>query len=300
MAIAAGLRGRIRRYGGTPQLPVLGAIVLVPFLLQLPFLDEPLFGDEGVYATIGRELLHGTLPYRDLFDHKPPLLYGWYALSFLLGGENAEAPRLAIALAMSATAWLVYVEGRLLYSERVGLAAGAVFAAMSGLVILHSDSSSEVLMNLPLTAAVIAATKGLRGGGARWWGAAGMLMGIAVMTKPVAGWTGLALAAMLLAWIATAPEQRVRQKAHAAFTAALALAGGTLAVVAAVATPFFLLGAGGAFADANITYNLEFGARMTPEFRLEQLGVAMLQLTYAASPLLAGAALGLVTIVALR
>ena len=40
--------------------------------------------DANTYLTMGRGLLHGVVPYRDLFDHKGPLLYFVYALGALL------------------------------------------------------------------------------------------------------------------------------------------------------------------------------------------------------------------------
>ena len=93
------------------QIVIVVAIAAVPILLMLPYLDRPLDGDEGIYAVIGRSLLHGGVPYQDLFDNKPPLLYGWFAAGFLLFGETTEATRLIGALAMSATTILVFIGG---------------------------------------------------------------------------------------------------------------------------------------------------------------------------------------------
>ena len=83
------------RRRGRREAAAVAAVSLIPALLALPFLGEPLFGDEAVYSAVGRGLLDGQLPYRDLFDNKPPLLYGWFALSFLLFGAEPWAPRRA-------------------------------------------------------------------------------------------------------------------------------------------------------------------------------------------------------------
>ncbi len=40
--------------------------------------------DPNVFLTIGRSMLHGVMPYRDLFDHKGPLHYMLYALAALV------------------------------------------------------------------------------------------------------------------------------------------------------------------------------------------------------------------------
>src|SRR5690349_12406216 len=89
---------------------MLPAILIIPILLFVPFLKEPFEGDEGAYGTIAQQMLHGALPYRDLFDHKPPLIYVWYAASFLLFGENIIAPRIAAAAVWSVTTLLVFIQ----------------------------------------------------------------------------------------------------------------------------------------------------------------------------------------------
>src|SRR3990172_12189024 len=108
-----------------------GALILLcllPVLLYLPVLGTPFERDESVYATIARGLLNGDVPYRDLFDNKPPLVFGWYALSFVLFGENDVAPRLVAALLLSLTTLALFAEARLLFSRRVAYLAAAAFA----------------------------------------------------------------------------------------------------------------------------------------------------------------------------
>ncbi|HUW21244.1 MAG TPA: hypothetical protein VMW41_01115 [Candidatus Bathyarchaeia archaeon] len=49
---------------------------IIFLLLRLPSLFEPLvYGDEGVYLTLGQALRKGLVFYRDIHDNKPPLLY---------------------------------------------------------------------------------------------------------------------------------------------------------------------------------------------------------------------------------
>src|SRR5688572_6502799 len=86
---------------------LLAAVCAVPIFLYVPFLNEPFQRDEGMYAAIGQLILAGDLPYRDGFDNKPPLIFGWYALSFLIFGEHVWAPRLVAAVLVSTTTLLV-------------------------------------------------------------------------------------------------------------------------------------------------------------------------------------------------
>lgn len=41
--------------------------------------------DVHCYMTLGRGLLHGQIPYRDLYEQKGPILYFLYAVVALLG-----------------------------------------------------------------------------------------------------------------------------------------------------------------------------------------------------------------------
>jgi hypothetical protein len=47
-------------------------------------------GDKEIYRYIGRVILKGGVPYRDVFDHKPPLIYFLNAAEILLGGDWAQ------------------------------------------------------------------------------------------------------------------------------------------------------------------------------------------------------------------
>lgn len=54
--------------------------------LQLP--QSPLFNrydnDSSVYQYVGKMMLEGQIPYKDVFDHKGPLVYLWHMLSYAL------------------------------------------------------------------------------------------------------------------------------------------------------------------------------------------------------------------------
>lgn len=49
-------------------------------LRGLPDLRYPMGVDQAIYSIVGQGLLHGQLPYRDLWDIKPPGIYYIYAL----------------------------------------------------------------------------------------------------------------------------------------------------------------------------------------------------------------------------
>src|SRR5581483_4911341 len=171
---AASLTTLLRGLGGRL---LLAAIVCMPILLFAPFFTEPFEGDEGAYGTIAQQMLHGYLPYRDIFDHKPPLVYVWYAVSFLIFGQNIIAPRILAALSWSATTMLVYVQGKLLLGRRQALIAAAVFGFAASLTMLSFNANTEVFLILPLMGATVAFTKAHQSGDTRWLLVAGLCGG---------------------------------------------------------------------------------------------------------------------------
>jgi 4-amino-4-deoxy-L-arabinose transferase-like glycosyltransferase len=60
---------------------------------------EGLGVDEGEFLFIGDRIAQaGVVPYRDLFDHKPPALYALIAAVVAIGGDNIFAPRWSLAI----------------------------------------------------------------------------------------------------------------------------------------------------------------------------------------------------------
>ena len=76
----------------------LGLCLACAVLLRLPALGMPLERDEGVYAAIGRAL-PGSLPYRDLVDHKQPVVYPVYWLLDVIAPRSDTIVHVASAVA---------------------------------------------------------------------------------------------------------------------------------------------------------------------------------------------------------
>ena len=58
------------------KITPLTLLVLLGIALRIPSLFEPYwYGDEAIYLTLGEGIRQGLLLYRDIFDHKPPLIY---------------------------------------------------------------------------------------------------------------------------------------------------------------------------------------------------------------------------------
>jgi hypothetical protein len=254
-------------------------------------MGAPFERDEGVYATIAQGLLEGKVPYRDLFDNKPPLVYGWYAFSFLLFGESVVAPRIVAALLLSVTTLSLFGQARMVFPRAVAYLAAGVFAVATGLPFVALHANTEAYMLLPLVASLWAFTLGMRCGKLRWFLLAGVLGGLAVMTKQVAVWNLVALALIAALWLRRSGDTRLQRMAPLAFVLTGAAVG-----VALIVTPFFAVGALDDLFYANVSYNWLYVRFLTLGERLLDLVQGMLFVSAVAAPFLAGAVLGLLTL----
>lgn len=267
---------------------LVAGLALLPVLLYLPSLGAPLERDEGVYATIAQGLQNGLIPYRDLFDNKPPLVYVWYSLSFVLLGENVAAPRIVAAVLLALTTLLLLWEVRLLVSWRAAYLAAFIFALSTGLARVGLHANTEAYMLLPLVGSLVAFTLGIRRRRAYLFFVAGLLAGLAVMTKQVAVWNLLGLLIMACLW---GLYQRRHWQRHLRRVGALVV--GAVVSVTVVLLPFALARALDDFLEANLVFNMRWLGALSS---LQQLMNFLLGTGFfmaIAAPLVAASVLGL-------
>ena len=90
-----------------------GLILLVTLAARIATLGNPVIGfDEQFYLLVGDRMLHGALPYVDIFDRKPIGLFLIYAGARLLGGEGFVQYKLLAGLCVAATGYGVYWTAR--------------------------------------------------------------------------------------------------------------------------------------------------------------------------------------------
>ena len=176
---------------------ILSLILIMQFALRLPFLNEPLEGDEGAYAYMGQRVLANDVPYRDFFDHKPPAVYYIYAVILKLLGQTIFSIRFATAVLGLLTAFFVFLAGRELFSETFGLISAFLYALFSGGPLIDgAGSNTEAFMILFLMTAFyfFAAHKN-----SAWrLFLCGLFSGLAFMTKQVAMFNFLVLLAFAI------------------------------------------------------------------------------------------------------
>jgi hypothetical protein len=141
-------------------LRVVLAIFALGVLLRLPtFSRSMLSDDEAIYATTADALSRGDLLYRDVVDHKPPLIYHVYQLGFaIFGPYDTHGAHALVVLAVLLTAGFLMAMARRqaeVPSPSVGLAAAGLFLVFS--TTWHDydtlSANGELFLLAPQTAA---------------------------------------------------------------------------------------------------------------------------------------------------
>ncbi len=211
--------------------------------------NNPVLGfDEQFYLAVADRMLHGALPYVDIFDRKPIGLFLLYAGSLLFGGDGTIVYQVMAALFAFATAIVIY-----LMSIRVARPASAIAAALLYLIWLDfmggQGGQAPVLFNLPMGIAALLTAWAVTFGGRHLFrlGAAAMLAtGLAIQIKYTAMFEGLFFGGALLWTGRRAGMTPFRLSLPAAGWIAIAVAPTMIALVTYVA-----LGHGAEFIFAN-------------------------------------------------
>jgi hypothetical protein len=229
-----------------------GAALLVTLAASLPLSPALLnpWSDSSAYAYVGQVIVHGGLPYRDAWDHKPPLTFYLNALAFGLFGENHWALWLLRVATVAVTAVLLrHLLLDLGVDRRLALAGGL------GLVLLlcrpmWEEVNTPEQYALPFqTLCLLAGVRLLRAPAYRWAFLLGLSAGLAVLAKPTTA--GAVLALIPAVWIARrSPSWLIQHwKPLAVMAASLLIAPGCMGLY------FLARGALGDAYDALIVFN---------------------------------------------
>ncbi len=133
----------------------LGVLVLLVLAERWRTADEPLDRDIAGYAVIGHEMLGGRNLYTDLWERKPPLLYGTFAAAEMLVGYVPPEVLLVNVTAAVLTAAGCYSIGSAVGGGGAGLLAAGIWVLVGGGPYLEANQpNAEALVNTALTAAV--------------------------------------------------------------------------------------------------------------------------------------------------
>jgi 4-amino-4-deoxy-L-arabinose transferase-like glycosyltransferase len=254
----------------------LAALVIAAFAIRSLYIGNPLIdADEQFYLLVGDRMLHGALPYIDIWDRKPVGLFLLYAAIRLLGGDGVVQYQLVAAGAAAATAVLIAVLARRIATPGAGLVAGLLYLPLLAM-LGGQGGQTPVFYNLPMAVAALILLRqatadqprSLAGSGAL----AMLLVGVAIQIKYNAVFEGLYFGLVLLV--------RARRDGRSP----IALAGCALLWIGAALLPTALawgyyaaIGQGEAFAYANFGSIFERSGVGTPS-ALANLGHDLVRL----------------------
>lgn len=129
------------------------ALALLVIALRLPSIPMVLDTDSSVNAFFARQMLRGEILYDKYHPaHHLPGIYYTFLLSFKLFGDNPVAPRLLLFVFILATAWLIFLLGRVFFDNRVGILGALFYILISSQATLSGMTAEmELFANLPLT-----------------------------------------------------------------------------------------------------------------------------------------------------
>jgi len=216
-------------------------------------LGEPLGVDQGLFACFTRWVPRGWLPYRDLFDSKPPLFLYWWALPAAVPGELGRAIWWTEGLWLAATSIVAFRVARALFGATAGVATAALLLvglSAPGFGGFWSRAQAEELLVLPMLASLSWALRpGLRAAFV-----AGGLVGVCGLFK-------IPSMAIAGAWVVLFAVRHPRREA----TLRTGLLGLGVAVPWALAVGWFAAhGALRAFVDGVFVYHRHNAAFIAP------------------------------------
>ncbi|MFN0152047.1 MAG: ArnT family glycosyltransferase [bacterium] len=232
-------RGRPRAIRAPWRIAIAAFCVIVCALLASNLgRNDLIYGDEALYAISARNALHGV-EFIANPSVKPlgppgdkPFLYP-LLIAAPLGIEalgDARGPRLVTLLVLMASAPLLALIGRALWSPQAGALALVLFIASP--IVAHYGRwlRAEIPVMTAVVATAWAATRAVRTNRARWGFVAGALLGLGFLCKLWLVAPGAAVIGGVLALSSTGADRR---PFRAVVAIALAAAGGFLVVAPA-------------------------------------------------------------------
>jgi len=205
---------------------LLGAagITALALVLRLPYAHFPVLNlDETIYAVIAREILRGGVPYRDVWEIKPPLVFYLYALVFWVFGEISLAPVHVLGAIVAALTALVAADiARKERGNVAGLLAGLGMAAYStaAAIVDVQSAETELFLLFPLLLSVRIFLRLNPDKAYRDLFLSGFFVGAAGMFKQPAAGSAILMAVWILVY---PPLRRRRIPSVAVFVAGAAL-----------------------------------------------------------------------------
>jgi len=241
------MSARVRAFVGAALAALCAGALLVDRSLQF-FIGR----DSSLFLYVARRVQEGGVPYRDVWDHKPPLIYYLDVIGVTLADRGIPG----VAVVEFASMFVAAVVGFWALHRTLGLvpALFGVVAWTTAIAVMLDGGNRPEEYAIPLQFGAIALYLAeRRSGPARWrWTLVGITAAFALMLKPtlLGMWAAIYLAEAARAW---------HLRSLGALAPAVLLgAVGFLAVTLPVGVYLVATGAASDFMDQVIRFNLEY------------------------------------------
>ena len=195
------------------RLTLLAGVCLVVLLFALPTIHYPFRRDHGEFAAAAQVLLDGGVPYRDVWNPKPPAVLYLYAAVMAVAGPDMVAIHVLDLFAALLAAILLAKLGRQLWGDVGGLVAGVGYGALYFSHRAGDLAQNDGFMTVVMVISAACFWHGRRRGRPVALLGAGLAAGLAVAFKYPSGLWLLLLGGWLLFQRQERLSRRLRQLA---------------------------------------------------------------------------------------
>lgn len=123
------LKALVTNWHKQPLLFALGVLALLQIAVRFPACFEPYwYGDEGIYLTLGQALNRGAVLYKDIIDHKTPVIY------YLARVDTQHNFRILLLISMTAASVAFFwVVRKITARPLVSLIGAGIFSVITAL-----------------------------------------------------------------------------------------------------------------------------------------------------------------------
>ncbi len=168
-------------------------ITVIYVLLRVHIVGVPLDRDEGAFGYIGQVIINHGVPYMDVFDHKPPLVFYVYAFALLIVPPTAAGIHLFLHAYNFLTIVSLFFLAKVYFgSDSAGLWTALIYAVFSASPAIQGlTASAEMFMLLPITLSLLLAVLSVRRKSLSLAFASGIFSALAFWMKQTAAFGGL-------------------------------------------------------------------------------------------------------------
>lgn len=104
--------------------------------------------DENAFMTVGKSWLHGLIPYKDLFEHKGPILYFIFMIGYAISNNSFIGIYFFELLSLTICLYFIYKIVKLYLDEKFAYLILPLFASVlvSSEFFVHGGSAEEFLL----------------------------------------------------------------------------------------------------------------------------------------------------------